>query len=84
MNCQILFYVVTLLGIVGQTNAGPIAYAVCQSGCNALAVACYSAAGFTFGTVTGGTGTPLVIVGCNTALGTCMAACIAAGFAPTP
>jgi hypothetical protein len=31
--------------------AGPIGYGVCQSGCAAVVVACYGAAGFTFGTV---------------------------------
>lgn len=29
--------------------AGPLAYGICQTGCNALAVACYAAAGTTFG-----------------------------------
>lgn len=70
--------------IIGLTNAGLLAYGICQSGCNALAVACYGAAGFTFGTVTAGAAIPAVIVGCNSGLGTCMVACIAAGFAPTP
>ena len=63
---------------------GPLSYALCQTGCNSLAVACYASAGFVFGTVTAGAGTPAVIVGCNAALGFCMASCIAAGFAPTP
>ena len=64
--------------------AGPAAYGICQTGCNALVVACYAAAGFTFGTVTAGAGVPAAIVACNTQLGVCMAACVAAGFAPTP
>lgn len=42
------FFVVLLLST--SVNAGPIAYALCQSGCNAVAVACYATAGFTFGT----------------------------------
>jgi hypothetical protein len=58
-----------LLGILG--------YGTCQSGCNGVAVACYAAAGFTFGTVTAGAGVPAAIVGCNVALGSCMAACAA-------
>jgi hypothetical protein len=66
------------------SDAGPLAYGVCQTGCNAIVVACYAAAGFTFGTVTGGAGVPASIVACNASLGTCMAACVAAGFAPTP
>ena len=64
--------------------AGPLAYGICQTGCNFLAVACYTAAGFTFGTVTAGFGTPVVILGCNAGLGVCMAACVAAGCSPTP
>jgi hypothetical protein len=64
--------------------AGPISYAICQTGCNALAVACYAAAGLTFGTVTGGAGMPAAAIACNTALGACMAACVAAGAGPIP
>lgn len=33
-----------------NTSAGPLAYGICQTGCNALVVACYGAAGATFGT----------------------------------
>ena len=51
---------------------GPIAYGLCQTGCNGIAVACYAAAGYTFGTVTAGAGVPAAIAGCNTALGACM------------
>lgn len=65
-------------------EAGPLAYAICQSGCNAMAVACYTAAGVTFGTITAGLAAPAAVLGCNGALGTCMAACVAAGFTPTP
>lgn len=73
------------LGVLSHTaSAGPLAYGVCQTGCNAVAVACYSAAGYTFGTVTAGAGIPAALVACNGALGTCMGACIAAGFVPTP
>ncbi|EIW80208.1 hypothetical protein CONPUDRAFT_20752, partial [Coniophora puteana RWD-64-598 SS2] len=62
---------------------GPLAYAACQTGCNTLAVACYAAAGFTFGTtIVAG---PPAIVACNAALGTCMTACATVAlFAPTP
>ncbi len=74
-----------LLGTcTSSVSAGPLAYGICQTGCNAVAVACYGAAGFTFGTVTAGAGVPAAIVGCNAALGTCMAACVAAGLSPTP
>lgn len=49
----------------------------CQTACNMAAVSCYGAAGFVFGTVTAGAGTPAAILTCNSALGTCMAACFA-------
>lgn len=55
-----------------------------QTGCNALVVSCYAAAGLTFGTVTAGAATPAVVIGCNAGLGTCMAACVAAGCSPIP
>ena len=68
----------------GFVSAGFAAYGICQSGCNALVVACYGAAGYTFGTVTAGVGIPAVIATCNSQLGVCMAACVVAGCAPTP
>jgi len=49
-----------------------------------MVVACYSAAGFTFGTVTAGAGVPAAIIACNAALGTCMAGCAALLITPTP
>ncbi|KAF8153443.1 hypothetical protein B0H34DRAFT_800644 [Crassisporium funariophilum] len=65
--------------------AGPIAYGICQTGCNALVVSCYAAAGFTFGTVVAAPAVPAVILGCNAGLGTCSAACATVAlFAPTP
>ncbi|OBZ83011.1 hypothetical protein A0J61_08936 [Choanephora cucurbitarum] len=65
-------------------QAGPASYGICQAGCNAVAVACYAGAGFTFGTVTAGAGIPASIAACNTALGTCMAHCVMAGICPIP
>jgi len=50
-------------------SAGPIAYGICRNGCNALAVACYAAAGATFGTVIPSPATLPVIAACNAALG---------------
>ncbi|TVY92812.1 hypothetical protein LAWI1_G003505 [Lachnellula willkommii] len=63
--------------------AGPAAYGLCQTGCVGVAVACYSAAGFTFGTVAAATA-PAAIVACNSAYGSCCATCHALLFAPTP
>ncbi|KAH6902116.1 hypothetical protein BKA70DRAFT_1307301 [Coprinopsis sp. MPI-PUGE-AT-0042] len=74
----------SLIAFVGQVQAGPIAYGICQTGCNAVVVACYAAAGATFGTVAA-PAAPAAIVACNTALGTCSAACATVALlAPTP
>ncbi|PWW74214.1 hypothetical protein C7212DRAFT_210569 [Tuber magnatum] len=56
--------------------AGPISYGICQGGCAAVAVACYSGAGFIFGTVpaTAAAAIPAVLA-CNSAFGTCSATC---------
>ena len=51
---------VTMFTVV--TLAGPLAYGICQTGCNAVAVACYAAAGLTFGTVTAGVGIPAAAI----------------------
>ncbi|KAI8094960.1 uncharacterized protein B0P05DRAFT_524115 [Gilbertella persicaria] len=83
-----MFKAVLILSIIlcmsNLVHAGPALYGLCQTGCNTLVVACYAAAGFVFGTITAGAGTPLVILGCNSAQGVCMAACAAALLAPTP
>lgn len=75
-----------LLALYGpeKADAGILAYGLCQSGCNAVVVACYAAAGFTFGTVTAGAAVPASIVACNSALGVCMAACAGVALTPTP
>ena len=64
-------------------QAGPLAYGICQTGCNTVWVTCVAAAGGVAGVSTGGVGTPVAIVACNTAQGICMAACVAAGLSPT-
>ncbi|KAJ7691962.1 hypothetical protein B0H17DRAFT_1062265 [Mycena rosella] len=67
------------------TQAGPIAYALCQTGCNTVAVACYAGAGLVFGTVVAAPAAPAAALACNLALGTCSATCATIGlFAPTP
>ncbi|KAH6902104.1 hypothetical protein BKA70DRAFT_1307270 [Coprinopsis sp. MPI-PUGE-AT-0042] len=76
--------VASLVAFVAQVHAGPIMYGICQTGCNAVAVACYAAAGATFGTIAA-PAAPAAILACNGALGTCSAACATVGlFAPTP
>lgn len=79
--------ILSVLALFASTpvNAGPIAYGICQTGCNTMAVACYAAAGFQFGTVVAAAAAPATILGCNAALGTCSAACATVALmAPTP
>ncbi|XP_034252786.1 uncharacterized protein LOC117652178 [Thrips palmi] len=76
-SSSFLLAVLVLAAVLGpvQVMGGPAAYGICQSGCNALAVACYLAAGSVMGVGS--------VPACNVALGVCMTACIAAGAAPT-
>ncbi|CAL1708139.1 unnamed protein product [Somion occarium] len=74
-----------ILAAVRPVAGGPIAYGICQTGCNTLAVACYAAAGVTFGTVVASALAPPAIIACNAGLGTCSAACATVALlAPTP
>jgi len=66
-----------------RASAGPAAYGLCQAGCSAVVMACYSAAGFTWG-ATLGASAPASIISCNTAFGTCQAACATVLLTPTP
>lgn len=50
----LLLLAALLLAAAAPSTAGILSYGICQTGCNALAVSCYAAAGFTFGTVTAG------------------------------
>lgn len=75
---------IILLGtLAASVSAGPAAYGICQAGCAAVVVACYGAAGYTWG-ATLGASAPATIVACNSAFGTCQAACWTALIAPTP
>lgn len=66
-------------------HGGPALYGVCQTGCAAIVCACYASAGFTFGLVTAGVGTPVAILSCNSAFAFCTAKCAAVTLlAPTP
>ncbi|KAF9042501.1 hypothetical protein BJ165DRAFT_268894 [Panaeolus papilionaceus] len=67
---------VLVMVLLPSVNAGNINYGICQTECNTVVVACYTAAGFTFGTVVAPLAPP-AIVACNNALGTCSAACAA-------
>jgi hypothetical protein len=76
----ILKLIIIVFFLVNQVQSGLFSTGLCYSGCAALVCACYSAAGFTFGTVVASAATPAVIVGCNTAFGACMAKCSVATF----
>ena len=71
-----------LTTIIAPALAGPAAYGVCQTGCAAVAVACYGAAGAVMGVTCGAAATPAVLA-CNAAYGSCQAACWAALALPT-
>ncbi|KAF1970296.1 hypothetical protein BU23DRAFT_556961 [Bimuria novae-zelandiae CBS 107.79] len=72
-----------LLALTSTVAAGPIGYGVCQAGCSTVVMACYAAAGFTWGATLGATA-PASIVACNAAYGTCQAACATVLLGPTP
>lgn len=77
------FAIIIVLGmLMNRATAGPITGAACTAACAAGVVTCYAAAGFVFGTVTAGAGTPAVILGCNAAFGACMKACVAVTLNP--
>jgi len=57
--------------------ASLVAYGVCQTACNTAVVACYAAAGLTFGSITAGAGAPVAAIACNALQGTCMSGCAA-------
>jgi len=89
---KIIIVLIALLAFQPVAESGLLtaigAYGLCQTACNAFAVTCYAAAGFTFGAVTAGVGVPAALVACNTGLGLCMAKCVAvaagAAVVPTP
>ncbi|KAI5818345.1 hypothetical protein BZA77DRAFT_306718 [Pyronema omphalodes] len=67
-----------------SVTAGPLAYAACQAGCATVVMACYSAAGFTWGATLGATA-PATVIACNSAYASCQTVCATVGlFAPTP
>lgn len=72
-----------MFALFNTAHSGPLAYGICQTGCNAVWVACVAAAGGTAGVSTGGAAVPAAILACNAAQGVCMAGCVAAGLSPT-
>ena len=78
--------VVAIILSFGSADGGILAkmaaYGICQTGCNAVWVACVAAAGGIAGVTTGAAGAGEAIKACSCAQGVCMAACIAAGALP--
>ena len=79
----LLALIAALALFIPAVLAGSLGYGTCQAGCSAVVMACYGAAGFTWGTTFGATA-PASIIVCNTAFGTCQAACAAVVLASTP
>ena len=75
--------IIIMFALFNTAHSGPLAYGICQSGCNAVWVACVAAAGGVAGVSTGGAAVPAAILACNAAQGVCMAGCVAAGLSPT-
>ncbi|KAJ5935485.1 hypothetical protein N7466_005032 [Penicillium verhagenii] len=80
---RVLPLLIPIYILLSFAAAGPISYGICQAGCAAVVMACYSAAGFTWGATMGATA-PASILLCNTAFGKCQAAAAAVLLSPTP
>lgn len=72
-NALVVLLFIVLLA-TEPTRALPGAVGVCYAGCAVVVVACYAAAGVTFG-VTLAKGAPRAVLNCNAAFGSCEAAC---------
>lgn len=82
-NMRFLKTATIVLSSAAVALAGPVAYATCQSGCTGLVIACYSAAGFTFGAVLAVGATPAILA-CNAAFSACCVKCAPLLVAPIP
>jgi hypothetical protein len=78
-----LLHLFTVFLHTASASAGLAGYGICQAGCAGLVVACYSAAGFVFGTVFAAAA-PHAILACNAAFGKCSAACAVVLLSPFP
>lgn len=80
---KLIVALIALILIVVPTEAGPVAYGVCQAGCAGVVVACFAAAGFTFGTVPGSQIAAVpALAACNSAYAACYSACAATLLLP--
>jgi hypothetical protein len=46
---KLIDHLLTTAFLITGATAGPLAYGLCQAGCSTVVVACYAAAGVTFG-----------------------------------
>ena len=83
MNAFVVKFLIVLALFPCTTHSGPLAYAICQTGCNTAWMACVAAAGGVAGVSTGGAAVPAAILACNAAHVVCMAGCVATGLSPT-
>lgn len=84
-----LKFLLVLVCLYSCVLAGPAAYGLCQTACNAGCMTCYGACGVTFGTTPVGwwaavMGAGPCVKSCAVVQGTCMATCAATFLAPTP
>lgn len=81
-----IFLVLLLLSNSFITSmGGPFTSVVCFSGCGLTVAACFTAAGAVFGTVPAAAiAAAPALATCNSAFGSCMAACALMLAAPTP
>merc|ERR1712004_54379 len=82
-NKQLILLLACLCLFSTNAEAGPIAWGVCQTACNAAYVVCVGAAGGTAGVAAPPALIPALAL-CSTAQGTCMTACTPLLVAPTP
>ena len=82
---HLLSLAIGILMLAGAVNGGPFSYAACQAGCAGIVVACYSAAGFTWGTVPDAVllATP-ALAACSDAYVSCQSVCAGVLVAPAP
>ncbi|KAG2102812.1 uncharacterized protein F5147DRAFT_654896 [Suillus discolor] len=67
MNLKSLTLLLTAAAVSQVVVAGPLACAICQTGCNSLVVACYAGAGFTLVVVP--PLAPPAVIACSAAFG---------------
>lgn len=69
------FFAVVVATILFSESTAVAQYGGCQTICNGAAVIWYGIAGYTFSTVTAGTGTRAAILACNSKQDACMMTC---------